>query len=247
MKEVLKEHYSRLADSYDQFLYYSPDFVRRLSSKMIECLELAPGDRMVDLGCGTGMYSADIRKQVPMEREIVGVDPFQEMLDGIPADAGIRPVCDEALAFSRREGEYDKVLMKEAVHHVDDREELLRNLHDRLAPGGRVLLVHVPPKLHYPVFRAALERSERWLADPDELEVLLEEVGFRVERDSLDHLHSLPKHHYFAMVENRYMSVLSSFDDDEIREGLAEMEERYADLDTLEFVDHFDYLTGIRA
>jgi hypothetical protein len=40
------------------------------------------------------------------------------------------------------------------------------------------------------------------------------------------------------------MSVLSSFDDDELAAGLAEMEARHADRDILEFNDHFDYIVG---
>jgi hypothetical protein len=43
------------------------------------------------------------------------------------------------------------------------------------------------------------------------------------------------------------MSVLSSFSDEEIRVGLAEMKEAYADWPILEFIDHFDFILGIRA
>ncbi|MGH3441757.1 MAG: hypothetical protein ACRDUY_06885 [Nitriliruptorales bacterium] len=40
------------------------------------------------------------------------------------------------------------------------------------------------------------------------------------------------------------MSVLSTFEDAELREGLQEMEERYRDDEVLAFPDHFDYLTA---
>ncbi|MFQ5513502.1 MAG: class I SAM-dependent methyltransferase [Myxococcota bacterium] len=248
VKEVLDHHYGNLAACYDEFLYYSPQFVRALTQKMIEHLALRPEDALVDLGCGTGMYSQDILEQVPLRQEILGVDPYAEMLEQTPPEARIQPLQADALQFSNMALVYDKVLVKEAIHHVplSDRQTLFRNLHRHLSRDGRLLLVHVPPKLDYPLFAAALQRCERWHADPNELESLLCKAGYTVHRDALDYQHEIPKETYFQMVDGRYMSVLSSFSDEEIRLGLAEMEERYAYEPTLRFVDHFDYIVGIR-
>jgi ubiquinone/menaquinone biosynthesis C-methylase UbiE len=244
---TVTEHYRRLADRYDQFLYYSPDFVRTLTRKMIEKLDLQANDRLVDLGCGTAMYSLDILKQLPLSQPVVGVDPFPEMLARIPEAAPLTPVAQDALAFSAVPGTYDKILIKEAVHHVEDRRALFANLFARLAPGGRLLLVHVPPKLDYPIFEKALRRAEQWHADPDELAVLLARAGFAVERDAVDFQHAIPTPVYFQMVASQYMSVLSSFTEQEIAEGLEEMQRRFGDREVLEFTDHFDYVAGIKA
>jgi len=246
-KDVLDKHYDRLAKQYDDFLYYSPDFVRALTSKMIQELDLKETDRFVDLGCGTGMYSLDILKQVPLQHKILGVDPYQQMLDQIPEDAPIERIAEDAYEFSAKEDTYDKVLIKETVHHIENREGLFANLYQRLSSGGRLLLVHVPPKLDYPLFEKALKKAERWHADPDELERQLKQAGFQVQRDVLDHQHKIPKAKYFQMVKNAYMSVLSSFSDEDLLEGVQEMEEKYRDRETLEFIDHFDYITGIKS
>jgi ubiquinone/menaquinone biosynthesis C-methylase UbiE len=242
--EIVDAHYRRLAHRYDEFLLYSPDFVRALTSKMIGMLELQPDDVLVDLGCGTAIYSSDILRQVPLTTEVLGVDPIEEMLRLIPSESGIRPVCEGALEFSRQPNRFDKVLMKEAIHHVEDRRSLLGGLQRGLRRGGRILLVHVPPKVQYPLFGAALEFCERWHADPDELEALMHELGYAVERDGLDYAHSIPRDAYFAMVENRYMSALSSFSDEELAAGLAEMHESYSEWPVLEFIDHFDFILG---
>lgn len=242
--EVLDEHYQTLAEEYDEFLHYSPDFVRTLTAKMVEKLELQEDDLLVDIGCGTGMYPLDILEQVPLEQPVLGVDPYAEMLEQIPDGAHIRPIVEEGLAFTRRDETWDKVLIKETVHHIKDREELFRNLYQRLRPGGIVLLVHVPPDVDYPLFDAALERALTWHADPDELVRLLGEAGFAVDREELVYEHTIPKDHYFRMVETGYMSVLTSFEEDELQAGLQEMRERYADIDVLRFPDRFDYVTG---
>lgn len=247
MQEVLDKHYQRLAKDYDEFLYYSPEFVRALTEKMIEKLQLVETDVLADIGCGTGMYSLDILKQVPLKQPVIGVDPYGEMLAQIPADAPVTPIAEDAMTYSARDGHYNKVLIKETIHHVDRREEFFRNLYGNLPSGGILLLVHVPPNVKYPLFKKALDKCLHWHADPHELQHQLQSAGFDVQWDSLDYEHALPKQHYFNMVRSCYMSVLTSFQDDELEAGLAEMKEKYADVQLLQFVDHFDCLTATKA
>lgn len=244
MQGVVDKHYKRLARDYDEFLYYSPDFVRTLTARMIDKLRLSETDTLADIGGGTGIYAVDILRQVPLKNPVICVDPFEEMLARIPKDAPITPVAADAVEFSERPGTYNKVLIKETIHHVERKAELFANLHRNLPDDGILLLVHVPPDVQYPLFDAALERCLGWHADPDELVKLLDGAGFAVERDGLDYRHELPKEHYLRMVAGCYMSVLTSFSDEELNAGLAEMEARYSGQDTLEFVDHFDYLTA---
>lgn len=250
MQDILDRHYKNFAGDYDKFLLYSPEFVRTLTTRMIEKLKLdEEEDRLVDLGGGTGMYSLDILRQVPLKKDVYCVDAYQEMLDRIPAGSALRPVCLDAIAFSEwaePDHGYSKVLIKEAIHHVEDRDRLFRNLYGRLPRGGRLLLVHVPPELDYPIFEKALEKAKSWHADPAQLEGQLRKAGFRVEREGLDVRHSIRKDHYFDQVRSRFMSVLHHFSDQEMEEGLREMEARHGDKPILEFTDHFDFITGIK-
>ncbi|MFQ5974014.1 MAG: methyltransferase domain-containing protein [Alphaproteobacteria bacterium] len=242
--EVIEEHYTNLASKYDEFLKYSPDFIRRMTVKMIDKLGVGPDDRFVDLGGGTGIYSADILNQIDFHESILLVDPFEEMLAQAPDHPKLTLIKMDALSFSARQGVYDKILIKETIHHIRDRRTLFRNLFERLTPGGRLLLVHVPPEIDYPLFEAAIERSRRWHADPLGLIDDLEGVGFAVDRDRLDYPHRLPKEIYIRMVKGCYMSLLTSFTEDELLAGLAEMAAKYRDQDILSFVDRFDFITG---
>lgn len=245
--DVVHRHYQHVADTYDNYLSYEGDFVRSLAAAMVKKLDLRPDDRFVDLGGGTGLYTVAILDQVPLEQPPLLVDPVAEMLDRAPDDLPAQRIHADALAFAARPETYDKVLMKESVHHIDDRARLFECLRERLAPGGALLLVHVPPRIDYPLFDAALERARTWHADPGELISLLGRASFTVERDAFEYRHAIPKTQYFAMVEDRYMSVLSTFDDDAVQAGLGEMHERYAEVDILEFTDRFDLIAGYAA
>ncbi|MDF5721917.1 MAG: hypothetical protein PUP91_15830 [Rhizonema sp. PD37] len=46
------------------------------------------------------------------------------------------------------------------------------------------------------------------------------------------------------MVKNRYMSLLSTFDDEQLALGLAEMEQKYSQQSILKFSDRFVFITA---
>lgn len=83
-------------------------------------------------------------------------------------------------------------------------------------------------------------------ADPDEIEVLMRELGYAVERDAVGYAHTILGDSHSAMVENRYMSALSSLSDVELMAGLAEIQDSCAEWAALEFSDHLDFILGIQ-
>ena len=245
-RDVIEAHYQRMAERNSEYVLDLGDVVPVVAAKMIEMLQLAEDDVVVDLGGGTGIYSAAIVDQVQLRRPIVLVDFSAAMLDQVPENLPVEKVHMDALDFSEQPRRYDKVLIKNMVHHVDDRLTLFRNLYQRLDSGGALLLVHISPKIDYPLFKAARDRALSWHADPDELERLLGAVGFRTEREVVEWPCAVPKEHYFEMVASKYISVLSSFSDEEINEGLREMKKAYCEKEVLEFIEHFDYIVGYK-
>ena len=246
--EMVKRHYENLASQYDDFLYWSPDFVGTLTDKIVEMLELNPDDRLLDLGGGTGMYSLAILERVALTSRMTVVDPFPEMLNMIPKAAPIDPVEAEAVEYSAKAPSFTKILIKEAVHHVDRKSELFANLYERLESSGRILLVHVDPNLvEYPLFNAALENARMSFANPDEMMKLLQGAGFEARSDHLAYHHDVPTAHYHRMVEGRYMSILTSLNEDQLQVGLEQMRTRDAGTERLRFTETFSYVLGIKA
>src|SRR5206468_3082827 len=96
--------------------------------------------------------------------------------------AGLTPIVASAedIAEGRTRLPYeqlDAMWLKESVHHVADPARTLRGLADRLAPGGRLLVVMLPASIQYPLFEAALARFEELQPDPAVIEGHLRAAG----------------------------------------------------------------------
>lgn len=238
------KHYQKIGSIYNDLLHYSDDYIRFMTANMIEYLRLKSTDTLVDLGCGTGMYSQSIFQQIQLDNPIICVDPSEEMLSQVPLSYHYQIRAVDAINFVSQPEVYNKVLMKEVIHHINNKELLFSSLFERLLPDGIFLLILLPPTIDYPLFSQALERYEKGQPHYNNLTHLLENVGFNVSVNFVEYLHTIPKSQYFQMVENRYMSLLSFFDDQQLAEGLAEMSQKYAQQSILEFPDRFVFITA---
>ena len=244
MNSANQKHYQRIGSIYDDLWSYSEDYIRFMGLKIIEYLRLTESDNLVDLGCGTGLFSQSIVKQIELDNPVICVDPSQEMLSQIPLSPQYQTKAEDAVIFVSENSGYNKVYMKEAIHHIDDKELLFSNLFESLNRVGIFLLILLPPTIEYPLFKKALELYESRQPNYKHLTSLLEKVGFNVSVDIVEYLQSIPKTKYLKMVENRYMSLLSFFDDQQLREGLAEISTKYAQQSILEFPDRFVFITA---
>jgi SAM-dependent methyltransferase len=107
-------------------------------------LELEPGARILDLGCGEGMHVAEIACR---GYDVVGVDLSPEMIRQARGEAEDRECDVELIERDMRElefdGEFDAVLCWNAVFGYFSDEEnrrAVRQMHRALKPGGRLLL-----------------------------------------------------------------------------------------------------------
>jgi len=241
-----ENHYKNIANIYDNLWSYSPEYIKFTTQKIIEHLHLTTTDTLVDIGCGTGIYSKEILKHIQLQQPITCVDPSAEMLEKIPADSRLNTIEMDGVKFSQKTENYNKIFLKEAIHYIEEKFLLFQNLWQRLTPGGIFLLLLLPPTIEYPLFTKALELYEKKQPHYQELIDLLQKVGFAVESDIIEYPLEFPKSQYFAMVENRYMFLLSEFNDTELAAGLKEMEEKYQDKSVLKFSDRMVFIAATK-
>lgn len=243
-------HYERVAGNYDAAWGHAPDYVDWMNRHIADRLRPGPGARLADVGAGTGLFLRALTQHVDAARPIVCIDPSQAMLDQLPADPRLRPLCAAAEEVARRDvalpyDALDGVLAKEVVHHFADLPAALHGFGDLLAPGGRVLIVTLPPKLDYPLFQAALDRFAEHHVEPADIAGHLQAAGLRVDLEHEEFAIRVDREHYIRLVQNRWMSVLSTFDDDELEAGLEEIRAQHPE-EVLRFVDRFAFVLGVK-
>jgi ubiquinone/menaquinone biosynthesis C-methylase UbiE len=244
-------HYARLASGYDSLGHHTPQFRSWMVQQILDIATPPPAPLIVDVGGGTGFFAAELLRQLGDEAAVYVVDPSGEMLSQVPVHPRLRTMC-VAAENSRREltdigiAQVDLVLIKEAVHHFTDPAATLSDLSHLVGPQQALLVVMLPTRIDYPLFAAALQRFTELQPDPVDISSYLSSAGLVVTRQTRGLTIDLPKQRWTTMVANRFMSLLSTFDDREITEGVREIERNLADVDTVRLQNNFEFVVGRR-
>lgn len=172
------------AERYDEAF----GFVPALGVGVLDLLDPRPGERVLDLGCGSGELTAQIASR---GARVVGVDSSPEML----ARAGERfPDLDLRLVDGHDldvDEPVDAVFSNAALHWMTDPDAVLAGVRSALRPGGRFVaemgaagnVAQLVSALRAAAFRIDLadELLLPWyFPTPAEQAVRLEQVGFTV-------------------------------------------------------------------
>jgi SAM-dependent methyltransferase len=137
------------------------------AATLIEQAALQPGERVLDVACGTGVVARQAAQHVGATGKVVGLDLHADMLAvarSLPElpGASIEWQAGNALALPFSDETFDVVLSQQGLQFFSDRPAALREMHRVLLPGGRVVLSVWGPLDRSPGHAAlvrALERS----------------------------------------------------------------------------------------
>jgi ubiquinone/menaquinone biosynthesis C-methylase UbiE len=120
------------------------DHLAEASERLLDQLALRPGDRVVELGCGPGMFSRRVLRRLGPGGVLVGVDSSAGLLDqarGLLAGLGparFEPVADDLTRLGPWLDGADVIVGRTVLHHVPMAEFLLGRLRAAVRPGTRV-------------------------------------------------------------------------------------------------------------
>src|SRR5438309_7479069 len=120
-----------------------------ITEKTIRLMNLRPGQRVLDLGCGSGWATRLLARIVADGPEgfgqVVGLDVSDEMIRQARAASkdfeNILYVWGSAQQIPWEENFFDKVLSVESFYYYPDQDRALAELFRVLAPRGRMLIL----------------------------------------------------------------------------------------------------------
>ncbi len=105
-------------------------------------LELHPGLRVADVGCGPGAYHAQV---AATGCTVIGIDASFGMVTDVQRQSaeqrlGVWPVQASAEQLPLADNSVDRLMANHMLYHVPDQEAALAEMRRVLKPGGRVML-----------------------------------------------------------------------------------------------------------
>ena len=132
------------AEAYERYLV--PAATSRFAAHLIDLAAPRAGERVLDVGCGTGIVARSVAPLVGERGAITGIDVNPNMLAvARRVSAPSRPAIDwregDAAALPFDDANFDVVLCQYAMQFFPDPPAALREMRRVLAPGGRVALM----------------------------------------------------------------------------------------------------------
>jgi SAM-dependent methyltransferase len=124
-------------------------------ARLKEILDPKAGDRILEVGPGTGYYTLDVAEWVKPDGEVEIIDLQPEMLDHTMRRAGERglvnvtPTQSDATSMPYEDGTFAATYLVTVLGEVPDQDAALRELARVLKPGGRLIVGELVGDPHY--------------------------------------------------------------------------------------------------
>jgi ubiquinone/menaquinone biosynthesis C-methylase UbiE len=121
--------------------------LRELRQRTIDLAQIHPGDRVLDVGCGTGTLAIEVQQRLGATGGVFGIDAAPEQIARARSKATRRKLpidfrigLIECLPFPDQS--LDVVLSTIMLHHLPDdlKQRGLREIARVLTPGGRLVI-----------------------------------------------------------------------------------------------------------
>jgi len=135
-------------------------------ARLREILEPQPGERVLEIGPGTGYYTLDLAAWVDEEGAIEIFDIQQEMLDHTIRAAAersllnVNPTRGDAQELGWDDDTFDAAILITVLGEIPDQDAALREVARVLRPGGRLIVGELLGDPHYVTPGSLQRRAE---------------------------------------------------------------------------------------
>lgn len=127
------------ADAYQEF--FVPALFQEWAERVADAADLIHGERVLDVGCGTGVLARAVLNRVGSRGLVVGLDPRADMLDVARRYTNLVEYQEgraEQLPFANES--FDVVVSQFGLMYFEDQRAAILEMMRVLRPGGRIVV-----------------------------------------------------------------------------------------------------------
>lgn len=139
--------------------------------QVVENLGLKPGEILVDVGAGTGVFSRPFAKAVAPAGKVFAVEVDQQLVDHIEKRAreeeidNLQGVLGEFDDPKLPAQNVDTAFFHNVLHHIEHRELYVRNLVSYMKPDGRIVVIErLDGHEDDPEQQITLDQVKQWMS-----------------------------------------------------------------------------------
>jgi ubiquinone/menaquinone biosynthesis C-methylase UbiE len=178
--DLRKDFFEMHAVRWDTML--PPGLKERVERDLMPLFGIAVGDRVLDVGCGTGILLPALRNAAGPAGSVTALDYARNMIEAakVKNGPGFTYVCAAAEQTGLPDASFDTIICFSVFPHFPDKGAALRELRRLLAAGGKLVVAHADTRERINTFHATMSGpvNQDHLPANDVMLQLLEKADF---------------------------------------------------------------------
>jgi ubiquinone/menaquinone biosynthesis C-methylase UbiE len=205
----------------------SKEYIDLFNNFLIKQIKLNKNSRILDIGCGRGKILSSLSDRLKLLNRPIGLD-IEDHKD--KSKKIIFRKIDALNFISKTKNTFDLILIKQTIHLLkkDQIIKILSICKNKLNSNGKIIILSLDPKKNeIPTFFLMKKKLKDSLVKDKKLFNLIFQSNKKINIKNFVYKVRISKKKYLKMVKNRYISTLLNFSDEQILNGLQEINNKY--------------------
>ena len=213
----------------------SQKYIHSLNSFLLKQVKLDKNSRILDIGCGRGKILGNLSLKLKLLNKPIGLD-IENHKD--KSKKIIFKKIDTLSFIIKTKITFDLILIKQTIHLLKKEQilKLIKICRKKLNPNGKIIIMSLDPKKNeIPTFNLMKKKLNISHEKDKKLFNLIYKNNPQIIIKKFIYQVKISKTKYLKMIDNRYISTLLNFNDNQIIDGLNEIKSKYKNI--LKFKD----------
>ncbi len=205
----------------------SNDYINAFNKFLLKNNKLNSNSKILDIGCGRGKILGNLSSKLNLKTKPIGID----LINHKDKDKRIFFKKVDALSFLiQNHKKFDLIIIKQTIHLLNDSDikKLINYCKIKLNPNGVILVFTIDPNNNeIPSFKLMSDKLKKSLKRDKKILKLLQQNNVRKNLKKFEFNVKITKKKYIKMIQNRYISTLLTMTEDEISDGIKEIDTKF--------------------